>query len=223
MAPTFFIQNIENEITWMRNYWVLFEETLCCFADDGHCCLLTCPVEVTKHAECIGIGLISVSKSCFSNKYLIQYANRKGSPPLGFVSLKYCTCSPWFLRQFSWVLFLKGWAQRCCSSLWSHWYSANFRLIVHSLIPTSCEIVLWNQLVYFQRKEGIVFGTQDNLLFSGLTVSSLKCQALWGGETPPVLVRTSFLLIHMVLRFPASGAVPAAFSSALESMASRSR
>lgn len=73
-------------------------------------------------------------------------------------------------------------------------------------------MVLWNQLVYFQREEGIAFGTQDNLLFSGLTVSSLQCQALWGGETTPVLVRTSFLLVQMVLSFPASGAVPAAFS-----------
>lgn len=47
-------------------------------------------VEVTEHAECAGIGLISVSKSCFSNKYLIQDANRKDTP-LDFVSLNYCS------------------------------------------------------------------------------------------------------------------------------------
>lgn len=108
--------------------------------------------------------------------------------------------------------YLKQWAQRCCLSLWSDWYNANFQLIVRCLLSASCEIVLWDQLVYFQRDEGIVFGTQDNLVFSGLTVSSLQCQVLRGGETAPVLVRPWFLLIHVVLGFPASGVLPAAFS-----------
>lgn len=88
---------------WSRTFCL---RNLCCVADEGHCCLLTCPVQVTRHAECIGIGLFSDSKPCFSNKYLIQDANRKGKP-LGFVSLKYCTCSPWSLRQLSWMLVLE--------------------------------------------------------------------------------------------------------------------
>lgn len=73
---------------------------------------------------------------------------------------------------------------------------------------------LWNGALgsvgsFPAREEGIAFGTQANLLFPGLT-DSLPCQALWGGETTPVLVRMWFLLIHVVLGFPASGTVPAA-------------
>lgn len=79
----FFIQNIKNEITWVIGVLLdagLFAQRSCCGAGDGHCCLLAFPVEVTEHAESIGIGLIPVSKSCFSNKYLIQDADRKDSP-----------------------------------------------------------------------------------------------------------------------------------------------